>query len=226
MTASATFLPTTTIALFDMDRTLVTRHTSRLYVRFLRDRGEMNAWNALQVAYWLVQYTLGVVDAEQVAKYLLKDYRGKDSQWLRERCQYWFRTYVQPHISQLGRNRVAEHLSNGHHVAVATSAFRHSAEPLAEALNIPHLICSELEEESKILTGNFCAPLCFGQGKLQRAQQLVEKLGGKLSQVAFYTDSITDVPLLEKVGEPVIINPDFRLRRLAARRNWPVEDWK
>jgi phosphoserine phosphatase len=96
---------------------------------------------------------------------------------------------------------------------------------LARELSIPHLVCSELEVREGELTGAFDRPLCYGRGKLQRAEALVLSLGGSMDRAAFYSDSITDLPLLEAVGHPVVVNPDARLRRIARRRGWPIEEW-
>ena len=74
-------------------------------------------------------------------------------------------------------------------------------------------------------TGSFNRPLCYGAGKLERAKALLNALGARLDQVAFYTDSITDLPLLEAVGHPIAVNPDARLRRVARQRGWLIEDW-
>jgi HAD superfamily hydrolase (TIGR01490 family) len=213
------------IALFDMDRTLVDTHTAKLYVRFQRDLGEIGAWEMLRTSYWLFQYTVGVINAEEVALHVLKGYRGKSDIWLTERCQKWFQSHVRSFVSHTGRARVLQHQQAGHGVVIATSAVRHIAQPLAEELAIPHLVCSELEIIDGALTGEFHAPLCYGTGKLERADTLVRSLGGQLAQAAFYTDSITDLPLLEAVGQPVVVNPDARLRMVARRRGWPIENW-
>lgn len=213
------------VALFDMDRTLVDTHTAKLYVRFQRDLGEIGALEALRSSYWLLQYTVGVIDAKQVALHVLQGYRGKADAWLTDRCQRWFLSHVRERISSIGRVRVREHLKAGHSVAIATSAVRQVAEPLARELAIPHLVCSELEVRDGELTGSFNWPLCYGQGKLERAEALLRSLGARLEQTAFYTDSITDLPLLEAVGHPIVVNPDARLRRAAKRRGWLIEDW-
>jgi phosphoserine phosphatase len=110
-------------------------------------------------------------------------------------------------------------------VAIASSAVRQVVQPLAEELSIPHVICSELEVCSGELTGEFDRPLCYGAGKRERAEAFARALGSDLEHAAFYTDSITDLPLLEAVGTPIVVNPDARLRRMALRRNWPIEDW-
>jgi phosphoserine phosphatase len=65
----------------------------------------------------------------------------------------------------------------------------------------------------------------YGQGKVVMAERLASELDFSLADSTFYSDSITDLPLLERVKTPVIINPDRRLRRVAKQRGWPVESW-
>lgn len=208
-----------------MDRTLIDTHTAQLYTRFQRDLGEIGLLETLRNSYWLLQYTVGVINAEEVAQHVLASYRGKTDAWLTERCEGWFESHVLQRVSVLGRARVQEHQQLGHGVAIATSAVRQIAQPLARELSIPHLVCSELEIRDGELTGAFTPPLCYGAGKLERAKALVLSLGGSLERAAFYSDSITDLPLLEAVGHPVVVNPDARLRRIARRRGWPIEAW-
>jgi HAD superfamily hydrolase (TIGR01490 family) len=214
------------VALFDMDRTLVDIHTARLYLRLQRELGEIGLLETLRSSYWLLQYGVGWIKAESVALRLLAEYRGRPEEWLRERCRQWFQSHVRVWVSSIGRARVLEHQAAGHQVAIATSAVRQAALPLAEELAIEHLVCSELEVEDRALTGSFERPLCYGTGKLERARSLVQSLGFSLDRAVFYTDSITDLPLLEAVGQPVAVNPDPRLRRLARRRGWPIENWR
>jgi HAD superfamily hydrolase (TIGR01490 family) len=214
------------VALFDMDRTLVDVHTARLYLRLQRELGEIGVLQALRSSYWLLQYGLGLVQAESVALRVLADYRGRPEEWLRERCRQWFSSHVRSWVSSIGRARVLEHQSAGHHVVIATSAVRQAAQPLADELSIQHLVCSELEVQERALTGGFERPLCYGNGKLERSRALVQSLGASLDQAVFYSDSITDLPLFEAVGRPVAVNPDPRLRRVARRRGWPIEEWR
>lgn len=218
-------VPDVTLALFDMDRTLVDTHTAKLYIRFQRELGEIGAIEALRSSYWILKYTLGVIDAERVARHVLEDYRGKNEAWLAERCRRWFQTHVLERVSQRGRACVLEHQRAGHRVAIATSAVRQVAQPLADELEIPHVICSELEVSAGELTGGYDQPLCYGTGKRERAEAFARSFGSSLAHAAFYTDSITDLPLLEAVGKPIVVNPDARLRRLALRRQWPIEHW-
>ena len=75
------------------------------------------------------------------------------------------------------------------------------------------------------LTGRPLDPLCYGVGKVSRTRLLAEKLGFDLGEATFYSDSITDLPLLECVGTPVVVSPDRRLLRLSKQRGWRIERW-
>lgn len=219
-------MPPRRAALFDLDRTLIRRDSASLYVRYQRDLGEVGRAYSLRVGWWLLKYTFGVIDAEKVAERALESYRGKEEAWMVERCRGWFRDYVLPHVSHAGRDAVRRHRDAGDVVAIVTGATRYAAEPLAEELGIDHVVCTELEVDTEgRFTGRLRQPMCYGAGKITRTERLAESLGFRLSEASFYSDSITDRPLLEEVAEPVVVNPDQRLRRLAKQRGWRVERW-
>jgi HAD superfamily hydrolase (TIGR01490 family) len=216
----------TRAALFDMDRTLVRRETASLYVRYQRTIGEATWRDSVRVLYWVTQYTLGVIDAPEVAARAALSLRGMPETVMSARCDDWFRKYVEEHVADLGRAAVSRHRAAGDVVAIVTGASSYSARPLARRLSIEHLVASELEVDQKgLFTGRFLEPLAYGQGKLARATQLADALGFRLEDAVFYTDSYTDLPLLEAVGERVIVNPDPRLLRVAKKRGWRIEAW-
>lgn len=209
-----------------MDRTLVRVDTATLYVRYQRQLGEIGSRDALRIAWWLLRYTFGLLDPAAVAEKALAQHRGKKESWMIERCDAWFDEWVVPHVAERGRQVVAEHLERGDLVAIVTGATPYAARPLARMLGIDHVICSELELDAEgRFTGRPLSPICFGAGKRARTEAFVREAEGQLSDAVFYTDSITDLPLLEIVGRPVAVNPDPRLRRLARRRGWAVEQW-
>jgi HAD superfamily hydrolase (TIGR01490 family) len=213
-------------ALFDMDRTLVRTDTATLYVRYQRDIGEIGRKDVLRVGWWLLQYTLGVIDAEKVARRALSAYRGKREAWMIDRCEHWFEDYVLPHVTDEGRRAVRRHREAGDVVVIVTGATRYAAEPLARELGVEHVICTELEVDAEgRFTGQMRPPMCYGAGKIERTERLAAQVGFTLDAAAFYSDSITDRPLLERVERPVVVNPDARLRRLARQRGWPIERW-
>lgn len=213
-------------ALFDMDRTLLRVDSARLYTQFRRDRGEASLLDALRVALWATQYTLGVIDAPKVARKALAGFRGRAESWLEASCAEWFPRYVLPELQQAGRQAVKKHRDAGDFVAIVTGATRYVAEPVAAELGIEHVICSELELDlAGCFTGRIVEPLCYGLGKVQRTAKVAEREGFRIDEASFYSDSITDLPLLEVVKAPIVINPDRRLRKIALRRGWPIEAW-
>jgi HAD superfamily hydrolase (TIGR01490 family) len=213
-------------ALFDLDRTLVRIDTARLYTRYQRDVGEASLRDSLQVAWWALQYTLGVIDAPRVAKTALRNFAGKDEASLVRSCEEWFPEYVLPEIQAKGRAIVKHHKDAGDLVAIVTGATSYAAWPVAKEIGIDHVVCSELEvDASGRLTGNVIEPLCYGEGKVVRASRLLEREGIDFENVTFFSDSVTDLPLLLKVKTPIAVNPDRRLRRAARARGWQIEIW-
>jgi HAD superfamily hydrolase (TIGR01490 family) len=213
-------------ALFDMDRTLVRKDTATLYTRYQRDIGEAGWRDTLRVAYWILQYSLGIIDAERVALQALQPFRGKEESWLVDSCEHWFGKYVLEHVCERGREAVLRHREQGDIVAIVTSATLYAARPLARELGIDHVVCTELEvDDGGRFTGQLRRPMCYGPGKIERAGRIAESCGFTLEEATFYSDSITDLPLLERVKNPIVVNPDARLKRLARRRAWPIEIW-
>jgi HAD superfamily hydrolase (TIGR01490 family) len=213
-------------ALFDMDRTLVRKETASLYVRYQRELGEARRRDLLRVTFWVAQYTLGIIDAPEVAARAVRSFEGISESALAARCDDWFRRWVEPHVCDLGRRAVERHRERGDLLAIVTGASPYAAKPLGRRLGIPHIVSSELEvDESGRFTGRFVSPLCIGEGKVERARRFAAELGFALEEATFYSDSFTDLPLLEVVAEPVAVNPDFRLRSIAKQRGWRVETW-
>jgi len=212
-------------ALFDMDRTLVRVDTATLYVRYQRDVGEAGFRDVARVAWWMFQYTLGVIDAERIAEQVLRAYAGKEEAWLEERCKTWFRDYVLVHVAERARETVERHRRAGDLLAIVTGATPYAATPLAKELGIPHVIATALEVEDGRFTGSLRRPMSYGAGKVTLSEALASREGFALDDATFYSDSITDLPLLERVGTPVAVNPDARLKRLAGKRSWCIERW-
>jgi HAD superfamily hydrolase (TIGR01490 family) len=213
-------------AFFDLDRTLVRVDTPRLYTRYRRKRGEATWRDSLQVAWWVLQYTAGMIDAPRVARKALEKFAGKEEAWLIKSCDEWFPQYVLPEIQARGREIVKRHRDAGDLVAIVTAATVYVARPVARELGIDHVVCSELEVDAGgCFTGRVVEPMCYGEGKITRAGALLEQHGIGFDHVTFFSDSITDLPLLSKVEVPVAVNPDRRLLRAARARGWQIQNW-
>lgn len=215
------------IALFDLDKTLVRKHTARLYIQYEYSIGRASLAQLTKVWGWNLQYWVGAIDAEDVSIRALRWYAGRDVRALREEAAKWASESVVPHISDAARRAVDEHLSRGDFVAIATAAPSFVAEPMMKEFGIDYVACSELETIEGALSGKVIQPLCYGHGKVERVKQLLLRECGSddLTGAVAYSDSITDEPLLSQVGKAVAVNPDPRLLRVARRRGWRIERW-
>jgi len=218
--------PTRRAALFDMDRTLLRKESASLYVRYQVDTGEASWADLARTLYWVGQYTLGVLDFERVAETVIGHIAGLPETVLAARCDDWFSRYVEKHITDGGRLAVRRHREAGDLCAIVTGASPYASWPLARRLGIEHVVSTVFEVDAeRRFTGRPEPPLCLGEGKVQRAERLAWQQGFRLEDAVFYTDSVSDLPLMERVAEPVAVNPDPRLKRIAERRGWRVERW-
>jgi HAD superfamily hydrolase (TIGR01490 family) len=143
---------------------------------------------------------------------------------MRVQCDRWFAADVVPHITERGLQRVAEHEARGHVLAIVSASTQYVVRPMAAYLGFPgQYVCTHLVSENGRLTGEVMPPVCYGRGKVIWAERFATEHDVDLAASYFYTDSISDLPLLERVGRPVVVNPDLRLSRLARKRGWPQE---
>ncbi len=212
-------------ALFDVDRTLVTVNTARLYVRWRMRRQEASFGDYLRMSKVLMQYALGTLEPERSAREAFQTVRGYSEARMRDECLGWYEREVRPYISWVGRREVERCRRDGQLCAILSASTPYLTEPLAEELGIEHVICTRLEVADGAFTGRWEAPLCYGLGKVARARAWAAAHGVDLARSTFYTDSISDLPMLEAVGSPRVVNPDPRLRLIAAYRRYPVESW-
>ncbi|HSJ54425.1 MAG TPA: HAD family hydrolase [Anaerolineae bacterium] len=211
-------------ALFDLDRTLLDTSSGQLYARYLYRTGQMSRREMTRVVWWTVLSRLGILDMQALIARLLLVAAGSDQAETQRTSDLWFVEDVLPHVAERGLRRVAEHREQGHVVAIVSASTQYVVAPMAAHLGVPgQYVCTHVRSAGGRLTGELEPPACFGQGKVVWAERFAAEHGVDLDRSYFYTDSISDLPLLERVGQPVAVNPDPRLRRLAQRRGWPIE---
>jgi HAD superfamily hydrolase (TIGR01490 family) len=213
-------------AFFDVDRTLVSCNTGRLFLRDLRRRGEISALRALRALIWMAKYHLSLIDLQHVAAHLAAQMEGWIEQEFADRCRGWVEKDVLPLVVPGARAQIEKHRAEGHVLAILSTSPVYVTRPLAEALGIEEVISTRFEIADGKFTGRLDGPACVGKGKVHWAERIGAQRELDLSASWFYTDSYTDMPMLERVGNRVVVNPDPRLRRTAKRRGWPVEDWQ
>lgn len=209
-------------AFFDMDKTLIAENSGSLYMRYRYQRGEISGLELLKGVGAYLQYKLGILDIRNWTKTMMVQFRGQSEAELEAEAKAWFEELVAQTIYPEAEELVRKHEADGHVVAIVSGATKFVVRPLAQRLGIEHLLYTRLEVEDGCFTGRVIEPICFEEGKIYWLQQFIEEHGIDLAKSWFYTDSITDLPLLELVGHPVATNPDPLLYRAAVRRRWPV----
>ncbi len=209
-------------AFFDVDKTILAENSATLYLRALYERGEVDLRTVVVNLAAYVQYKVNLLDIERFTERTVQRFAGRSEEALQKEADEWFGAFALPRVYPEARRLVAAHLERGDVVALVSGATKYVVEPLAEHLGVEHSMHTQMEVRDGAFTGRVVQPVCFGEGKIYWLQQLIEREDIELARSWFYTDSASDLPLLELVGHPVAVNPDPVLYRQARRHRWPV----
>lgn|GEM_PF-125919 len=214
------------IAFFDLDKTLIDVNSAKLWVRSEFRRGHIKWWMALSAMFWTVMYGLGWTRMERLLIQGIRWLNGRDVDVIVARTEAFYVDEVRHRFRPGALEALRAHREAGDILALCTSSSSILSHYVAHELDIPHILANGFEHNAGVFTGKpDPQQLCYGKGKLTHASALAERLGVHLDDCAFYTDSVSDLALLEHVGEPVCVHPDRRLRRIADNRGWQVSDW-
>jgi HAD superfamily hydrolase (TIGR01490 family) len=208
-----------------MDRTLIRVNSGTLWIRWLRQRGEISVYETLRGLGWIAQYKLSVLDMEAVATKVIAAMRGQSEGELFDKARLFFDELIVPAVAPKAREAIERHRAEGHVVAILSSSTPYVVEPLARHVGIEHIICTRMNIADGRFDGTHLRPACYGAGKVHWAEQFAREHDVDLGRSFFYTDSYTDLPMLERVGIARVVNPDTRLKRHAKRVGWQVDEW-
>ena len=212
-------------AFFDMDHTLLRCNSGTRWIQYLRRRGEITPWRLLRAATWLARYRLSLIDMEAVVTTATADMAGVPEREVADKTSRWMHDEIFHEVAPSALSALARHREAGHVVAILSSSTPYATEPLARFLGIEHVQCTRLHVEDGKLVGTHVKPACYGAGKVHWAERFAAEHGVDLDASWFYTDSYSDLPMLERVAVKKIINPDARLARHAKKNGWDIERW-
>jgi len=210
-------------AFFDMDKTLIAENSGSLYMKYRYERGEVDGWDLAKGLVDYLRYKAGILDIRAFTQQAMLEFRGQSERKLLREARDFVEQMVVPTVYPEAIETLRWHQKQGHVVAIVSGATKFVVRPVAEALGIKHYLYTRLEVEHGRFTGRVIDPLCFEEGKIYWLQQFIDERGIDLAKSWFYTDSVTDLPLMDLVGHPVAVNPDPFLFRAAKRRHWPVK---
>jgi len=213
-------------AFFDLDGTLVSVNTASLWMKRERRLGRINLYQQFMAIFYMLCYRFGVVNIEEVTIKALQTVKGLNEEEVRKWTHEWFEKEVTPYAAPDAFDAIKEHRNSGHILVLLTSASLYESEIAAKFFGMDAFLCSRYEVKDGVFTGGIILPLCYGHGKVIHARNYASENNIDLSISYFYSDSITDLPMLMAVGNPRAVNPDFRLSREAKKRGWPILDWK
>ena len=208
--------------LFDMDHTLINNDCDVSWKEFLMRAGLAPADSMEKADFFFAQYRQGRLDVPAFLRFQLAEFAGRTPAAMARLARRHFTAVVRPKIYVRGRRIVARALATGRPVALLTATNVVVARPLAQELGIRHLLGTQLEQRAGRFTGNLSGPYSGGTGKVLHAEAFCRKIGVELAQVTYYGDSLSDVPMLEAVGFPMVVNPGAELRRIAVACGWKV----
>lgn len=212
-----------TLALFDLDNTLLSGDSDYEWGRFLVRKGLVDADTYEQTNQrFFEQYQQGVLDIHEFSAFSYQPLSEHSMEQLAKLHAEFMASVIQPLIGQAARDLVQKHRQQGHTLIIITATNSFITRPIAAAFDIPHLLATE----PKIVNGRYTQVIdgipCFQQGKVERLNQWLNQHQATLSGSYFYSDSRNDLPLLSLVDHPVAVDPDDTLRAIANDRAWPI----
>ncbi len=215
-------------AFFDVDGTLVGRHIVHQFMhirRRLLSPALRPLWTGVFLAkapYYLV---LDKVSRTRLNEVFYRNYAGMSSAAVRSGVESCFHEVILPNLFPQGRVCIAEHRAAGRRIVLATGSIDFIIKPLADLLGADDVFAPRLIERAGRFTGELDGPAVGHHEKARRIRVYAESHDIDLGSSFAYGDSIADLPMLELVGHPCVINPDKALSSAAAQRGWPIQHW-
>ncbi|SMF95958.1 HAD-superfamily subfamily IB hydrolase, TIGR01490 [Methylomagnum ishizawai] len=211
------------LAIFDLDNTLIAGDSDYLWGQFLVERGIVDAQEYETAnARFYEDYKQGCLDIARFLAFALAPLARHEPSTLYRWREEFVEAKIGPILLPAARALVEKHRAAGDLPMIVTATNRFVTEPIARLYGIEHLIATTPEFRDGRYTGRFEGTPCFQAGKVARLEEWLAETGRDWAGSWFYSDSHNDLPLLERVEHPVAVDPDPNLARHAQERGWPV----
>ncbi|KAA1171641.1 HAD family hydrolase [Marinobacter salinexigens] len=212
-----------TLAIFDLDNTLLAGDSDHAWGDFLVEEGIVDAEEYRKANDRFYQeYLNGELDILHYLGFALRPLAQHSMDDLLAWRERFMAHKVEPMMQKKAFQLLDSHREQGHTLMIITATNRFVTEPIAQALGIDHLIATEPEIINGHYTGKVAGIPSFQDGKVTRLNEWLDAYGENLAGAWFYSDSHNDVPLLQQVENPVAVDPDPKLEALARENDWKV----
>jgi HAD superfamily hydrolase (TIGR01490 family) len=216
------------LALFDLDHTLLPIDSDYEWGEFTIRLGWCDASEfKRRNAQYFEQYRAGTLDIHDYVRFATEAIRQQGEQASAQAHLQFMDEVIRPALRPQALELVERHRQSGDHLLIVTATNDFVTRPIADLFGVHELIAVQLERDQQgRLTGGIVGTPSAREGKVQRMNEWLaaRDLGWHDVEATFYTDSLNDLALLERVAYPVATNPDQRLRSLAGQRGWPILD--
>jgi HAD superfamily hydrolase (TIGR01490 family) len=208
------------LLIFDLDNTLLAGDSDRNWGIFLAEQKVVGSSYLDESEKFYNNYYDGSLDIDGFLSFCLKPLIENDMSYLLELRKQFIEDKIKPIITEPGREIINQAIEDGKTVIIATATNDFVTRPIADLFNVRTLIATEFEVINQKFTGKVLNTPCFREGKVSKVKKWVDDNNFDLSKASFYSDSFNDLPLLEKVKNPVIVDGDDKLLEIGKNRNW------
>jgi HAD superfamily hydrolase (TIGR01490 family) len=211
------------LAIFDLDNTLLGGDSDYLWGQFLVEQGVVDGeLYARENKRFYREYEEGTLDIFEFLRFALKPLRDNDPTRLEQLREQYLAEKIDPIILPASRELITRHREAGDTLMIITATNAFVTTPIAERLGIEHLIATNPEQIDGRYTGEVAGEPSYREGKVNRLNSWLQEHNKNLDGSSFYSDSHNDIPLLEQVNKPVAVDPDDRLSAHARAQGWPI----
>ena len=216
------------LAIFDLDNTLIGGDSDYLWGEFLCDEGIISDRQSFEKKndYFYQQYELGSLDIYAWAEFSFEILSHYSINELEAFHLKFMAQKIEPILLEKAQDCINSHKENGDTVLVITASNTFVTAPIVKRYGINHLLATEPEIVSGRYTGKVTGIPCFKSGKIENLMPWLERNGESLKDSTFYSDSHNDLPLLELVDNPVAVNADKILAKIAQTNGWDILNWR
>jgi HAD superfamily hydrolase (TIGR01490 family) len=211
-------------AFFDLDKTIIARSSTLAFSKHFQAGGLITRAAMIRSAYTQFVYVVGGADHDQMEKMrksLSEMVTGWDVATVKEIVADTLHNVVDPLVYEEAVQLIEQHHAQGHDVIIVSASGTELVEPIGAMLGADHVVATQMKIEDGRYTGEI-ALYAYREEKARAVQELAERFGYDLEQSYAYSDSVTDLPMLEEVGHAFAVNPDKDLRKAAKERGWDI----
>lgn len=211
------------LAIFDLDNTLLGGDSDYLWGQFLVEQGLVDGEHyERENQRFYDDYEAGTLDIYQYQAFMLQPLTLHPLAEMLAWRERFMEEKIQPILLPRADELLNQRRAAGDILLIITATNRFITAPIAERFGVPHLLATEPEVINGRYTGRTVGIPCFQQGKVERLNAWLTETGSDLTESWFYSDSHNDLPLLNRVTHPVAVDPDATLARHAQERGWPI----